>query len=77
MYMYHVQSIEKKSELDCNFDWINTVSLSLTNLGMYDTWVFNGNVCSLNYINPLHAKCFWGNINIYLHFMSLLHIDLT
>ena len=28
-------------------------------------------------INPLHAKLFWGNINIYLHFMSFLHIDLT
>ena len=28
-------------------------------------------------INPLHAKFFRGNINIYLHFMSLLHIDLT
>ena len=31
------------------------------------------------YINPLRAKFFWGNINIYLHifFMSFLHIDLT
>ena len=28
-------------------------------------------------VNPLHAKFFCGNINIYLHFMSLLHIDLT
>ena len=27
--------------------------------------------------NPLHAKFFWGNINIYLHFMSFLHIELT
>ena len=27
--------------------------------------------------NPLRAKFFWGNINIYLHFMSFLHIDLT
>ena len=32
---------------------------------------------SLNFINPLRAKFFWGNINIYLHFMSFLHIDLT
>ena len=30
-----------------------------------------------NILNPLHAKFFRGNINIYLHFMSLLHIDLT
>ena len=28
-------------------------------------------------INPLRAKFFCGNINIYLHFMSLLHIDLA
>ena len=29
------------------------------------------------YINPLPAKFFRGNINIYLHFMSFLHIHLT
>ena len=28
-------------------------------------------------INPLRAKFFRGNINMYLHFMSLLHIDMT
>ena len=28
-------------------------------------------------INPLSAKFFRGNINIYLHFISLLHIDMT
>ena len=27
--------------------------------------------------NPLRAKFFRENINIYLHFMSLLHIDMT
>ena len=27
--------------------------------------------------NPLHAKFFRGNINIYLHFVSFLHIDMT
>ena len=26
-------------------------------------------------INPLRAKFFKGNINIYLHFVSFLHID--
>ena len=31
---------------------------------------------SLN-LNPLHAKFFRGNINIYLHFMAYLHIDMT
>ena len=29
------------------------------------------------FINPLCAKFFRGNINIYLHFMSLFHIDVT
>ena len=28
-------------------------------------------------VNPLRAKFFRGSINIYLHFMSFLHIDLT
>ena len=28
-------------------------------------------------VNPLHAKFFKGNINIYLHFVSFLHIDTT
>ena len=28
-------------------------------------------------LNPLRAKFFRGNKNIYLHFMSLLHIDMT
>ena len=27
--------------------------------------------------NPLRAEYFRGNIKIYLHFMSLLHIDMT
>ena len=27
-------------------------------------------------INPLRAEIFRGNINIYLHFMSLIHIDM-
>ena len=28
-------------------------------------------------LNPLHAKFFRGNINIYLHFMSFLHTNKT
>ena len=28
-------------------------------------------------LNPLRAKFFGGNKNIYLHFMSFLHIDMT
>ena len=35
-------------------------------------------VTYIGHVNkPLHSKLFWGNINIYLHFMSLLHIDMT
>ena len=30
-----------------------------------------------NFINPLRAKFCRGNINIHLHFMSLLHNDMT
>ena len=30
-----------------------------------------------NILNPLRAKFFRGNINIYLHFVSYLHIDKT
>ena len=29
------------------------------------------------HLNPLHAKFFRGNMNIYLHFMPLFHIDMT
>ena len=29
------------------------------------------------YLNPLRAKFFRGNINIYLHFVSFLHTDMT
>ena len=36
-----------------------------------------GNGFDMYEFNPLRAKLFWGNINIYLHFMSFLHIDLT
>ena len=28
-------------------------------------------------LNPLSAKFFRGNINIYLHFVLFLHIDMT
>ena len=33
--------------------------------------------CRVCTINPLRAKFFRGNINTYLHFMSLLRIDMT
>ena len=29
------------------------------------------------HLNPLHAKISRGNKNIYLHFMSFLHIDMA
>ena len=29
------------------------------------------------YFNPLRAKFFRGNMNMYLHFVSYLHIDMT
>ena len=30
-----------------------------------------------SHVNPLSAKFFGGNINIYLHFVLFLHIDAT
>ena len=33
--------------------------------------------CKKDVINPLRVKFFRGNKNIYLHFMSFLHIDMT
>ena len=40
----------KKSEQGCNFDWIDTASLSWSNLCMHDTWMFNGNGFTPSYI---------------------------
>ena len=37
-------------------------------------WVI---IINIFILNPLHAKFFRGNINIYLHFVSFLHIDAT
>ena len=34
-------------------------------------------VVAVNQVNPLRAKFFRGKINIYLHFVSFLHIDTT
>ena len=40
---------------------------------------FVGNAANMcdPFINPLRAKFFRGNINIYLHFVSFPHIDAT
>ena len=35
------------------------------------------NIYLTAFLNSLHAKFFRGNINLYLHFMSFLHIDKT
>ena len=45
----------------------STEKITWDNIETVDAWI----------INPLRAKFFWGNINKYLHFMSLLHIALT
>ena len=41
------------------------------------TIVESVSMTSRHQINPLHAKLFRVNINIYLHFVSFLHIDTT
>ena len=40
-------------------------------------WLFPGLLTFHLTINPLVAKFFRGNINIYLHFVSFLHNDTT
>ena len=37
----------------------------------------SGFIQDITIINPLHAKFFRVSINIYLHFVSFLHIDTT
>ena len=39
--------------------------------------IINLTLYLLDCFDPLRAKLFRGNINIYLYFMSLLHIDMT
>ena len=45
------------------------------------SWCWRGDMPSskrrTSHVNPLHAKLFRGNINIYLHFIAWLHIDMT
>ena len=40
-------------------------------------WISTVCLASLSGVNPLRAKFFRGNINIYLHFVSFLHIGTT
>ena len=44
-----------------------------------DRYHLNIKIMSMNryFLNPLHAKFLRGNKNIYLHFMSFLHTDMT
>ena len=43
----------------------------------FDVHIHKKLVATGDYLNPLRAAFFRGNINIYLHFVSLLHIDMT
>ena len=38
---------------------------------------FDVDVSAYPYINLLRAKCIRGSINIYLHYVWFLHIDMT
>ena len=40
-------------------------------------WRHHDETSGFSVINPLRAKFFQGNINIYLHVVSFLHIDAT
>ena len=46
--------------------------------GIKKRWQVNNKIVAFfTRIKPLHAKFFKGNKNMYLHFMSFLHIDTT
>ena len=45
----------------------STENITWDNIEPADAWI----------INPLRAKFFSGNINIYLHFVSFLDLDTT
>ena len=49
--------------------WDDTTSMSVENHTRVEP--------QTGYLNPLCAKFFRGNKNIYLHFVSLFHIDIT
>ena len=53
---------------DLSFDLISDFSKNQTYVRLHLTPVF---------IKPWCAKFFRGNINIYLHFITFLHIDMT
>ena len=42
-----------------------------------DKWQSPRQAWAMTIINPLHSKFFTGDKNIYLHFMSFLHSDMT
>ena len=71
-------------------DWVVSTPAKSTSIFHYNAWaeclphfdVVDSPERAIErdgWLNPLHAKFFRGNINIYmyLHFMSLLHIYLT
>ena len=53
----------------CHFSLVN--DKKCTNI-----LIFPHNIISKQRINPLHAKFFTGNKNIFLHFMPYLHSDM-
>ena len=69
----------------CNFPWKNfwfkTRCMKFKLCMPRDYWPGREKISLLHsqkvILTPLRAKFFRGNINIYLHFMSLLHIDMT
>ena len=72
-------------KLTIRYGFLHTLHLGPQNMDPVQTDIsicFSQNkdlstVCNISLFNPLCAKSFRHNINIYLHFMSLLHIDMT
>ena len=50
---------------------------AVNDVGFAESTGYLNVVGGYSWVNPLRAKFFRGNINIYLHFVSFLHIDTT
>ena len=72
-----VLNSEIERELVCCCTAVPSADMSLTTQAKLVLVFHEKNVIFLCHLNPLRAKFFRGNINIYLHFVSFLQIDVT
>ena len=72
----HCNSFEEEISVDEIYGYLMFKWVAVTGQDWEGTWVLV--IPTINeLINPLRAKFFRGNINMYSHFMSFLHIVMT